>query len=136
MDQISENMILISIKTPYAHAILEGSKKIELRRRFSEKILPETKLFIYATTPTKEILGECYLKKLHKLPINELWKLSCRDSMVSWESFKNYFNGVKYGYGLELHRQRVFETTISLSELREIYSISPPQSYRSVELSI
>lgn len=133
--EILRKGILISIKPSYARMILEGSKTIELRRRFSLKFPPNTKMYIYATDPVKAIIGECEIKTVKKLPIDQLWSESCRDAMIDWESFQRYFNGLEYGYALLLSKPLVYGSHILLKTLPN-EKISAPQSYRTVDFSL
>ena len=116
-DRCPSDSILISMKPPYARAILEGSKTIELRRRFSENLPIGSKMLIYATTPQKEVIGECEIKKVHKLPLDKLWEKSCRDAMINWETFILYFDGLNEGYGIEVCKPFMYEKPIPLNEL-------------------
>ena len=124
--------ILMSIKPSYAQMILEGSKTIELRRKFSGVANIGKKILIYATSPKKQIIGECYVKDVLHLPLDQLWSASCRDAMIDWKTFSNYFHNLDSGYGIVLHKQAMYENPIPLSSMRDIYNITPPQSYRSV----
>lgn len=133
VSDINPNSILLSVKPSYARMILEGSKTVELRRRFSEKFPKDIRILIYATDPVKAIIGECHLKELIKLPLPQLWERSCRDAMISWETFRDYFEGVTSGYGLVLHKTLVYEKPIPLAALKN-NNITAPQSYRSVDI--
>lgn len=134
--KIEKHTIIVSVKPPYARMLLEGSKTIELRRRFSTNIPPNTRVLIYATDPVKKILGECQIKKILKLPVEDLWRASCRDAMISWGTFKSYFSDLKEGYGIVLHKQQVYKQPITLEHMRTKYGITPPQSYRSVNVGL
>lgn len=139
MAQVTTNnmkSVLMSIKPPYAQMILEGSKTIELRRRFTQDLEPDTKLLIYSTDPVKKIIGECRIKAVLKLSIADLWAASCRDAMISWETYQAYFTGVTEGYGVVLHKQIAYEKPIPLEEMRSRYNLNPPQSYRTVDIGL
>lgn len=123
----------MSIKPSYAHLILEGSKTIELRRRFSERVAKGTRILIYATNPTKKIIGECRIKEVLHLPLDTLWKAACRDAMVDWKTFHTYFAGLEKGYGIVVHKLKTYQHPISLNSMREDYKVSPPQSYRTID---
>ncbi len=129
------NVILMSIKPSYARMILEGSKTIELRRRFSEKVQVESKILIYATDPVKAIIGECSIKEILKLPLAKLWQRACREAMIDWKTFDSYFTGLEFGYGIVVYKTLMYEDIIPLSTLRT-KQIAVPQSYRAIEVDL
>lgn len=121
--------IVISIKPAYAHAILSGAKLVELRRRFPVNVSSDTKVLIYSSSPEKALIGECRINKVVKAKTDELWKMTCRDAMISWDKFNQYFEGREEGYGIYVHSPKLYERPISLNRLREMYDFVPPQSF-------
>lgn len=121
--------LLISIKPAYAHAILTGAKTVELRKRFPTEVKEDTKLFIYSSSPEKALIGECKIGHVVKTSIEELWALTCRDAMISWAKFKEYFDGTAEGCGIYVHSPKLYEKPIPLERLRKDYNFTPPQSY-------
>lgn len=126
---MKQNSVLISIKTPYANLIVDGIKTIELRRRFPTDIAKGTKFLIYATAPTKAIIGECKVKEVRELSINDLWKDSAKEAMIGWNEFKNYFSGLKKGYAIHLYGYIRYDEPIALEQIKGI-TPRAPQSYR------
>lgn len=135
VDDTKQSQILMSIKPAFSRMILEGSKTIELRRRFSEKIEVGTKIIIYATDPVKAIVGECTIKEVLKLSLPELWARANREAMIDWKTFKSYFSGVEFGYGIVVHKTLMYEESIPLAFLRSKH-IAIPQSYRAIEAGL
>ena len=121
--------LILSVKPHYAIPIVNGSKKIELRRKFPIFDEANKKIFIYASSPISKIIGECYVKKIEKLKINDLWKVSSLDAMISWDDFKKYFNGCKFGFAIYLSKNLMYENYLSLDNFLGENSC-PPQSYR------
>lgn len=121
--------LLISIKPAYAHAILTGAKTVELRKRFPTTIEENTKLLIYSSSPERALIGECRISKVVKTNIEDLWSLTCRDAMISWSKFREYFDGTDEGCGIYIHSPKLYEKSISLDKLRKEYDFTPPQSY-------
>jgi len=48
------NEVILAIKPKYARTILDGTKTVELRKRFPQGI---ERIFLYATAPEKSIIG-------------------------------------------------------------------------------
>ena len=56
----SERLLFLSLKPRFAEAIVSGEKTIELRRRPPQIDTP-TEALIYASSPTKELIGACWV---------------------------------------------------------------------------
>ena len=118
--------ILISIKPAFANLIVFGVKKVELRRSFPQTAEGK-KCYIYSSSPTKAIIGECYITKVEKLPIKEIWEKHSEESMIDWGDFKNYFTGKEHGFAISVNKHIKYEESIALPER---FSMSrPPQSF-------
>lgn len=122
---MNRNSVLLSIKPAFANLIVDGIKTVELRRKFPEAI--KSKCFIYSTSPTQAIIGECFINHVERLPLHELWKNHSENSMIGWEEFSKYFAGQDYGYALVLTKYIRYEQPIKLRE--KVSSGRPPQSF-------
>jgi predicted transcriptional regulator len=117
---------IISIHPSYAEAILAGKKTIELRRRIPE--LPSgTCLWIYATRPTRAVVGFVTIRDVMKAHPRTIWNKHRDGAGVDHASFKTYFNGANQGVAIFLAAaQRVVPITID--QLRSIRDrFHPPQ---------
>ncbi len=123
---------LMSIKPGYANLIVEGVKKIELRKKFPSDVKSGTKIIIYASAPISMIIGECYIESVEKLAIDKLWNESCIEAMISWSDFKEYFTGHKAGYAIKLSGHLRYDKPVTLDKYDFLPS-RPPQSYCYVE---
>ena len=122
-----EREILISVKPAFANLIVAGVKKVELRRSFP--ITAEgKKSYIYSSSPTKAVIGECYISKVEKLPINEIWKRYSEDSMIGWSDFKSYFSGKEYGFAISFKKHKRYEKSMALRS-NKFSMARPPQSF-------
>ena len=70
----SRRNIVLPIKPSYADKIISGEKKYEYRKRLCKDSID--KIYIYATSPVKRIIGE--VKVLQKLNQKKeiLWEIS------------------------------------------------------------
>lgn len=124
--------VLMSIKPCYANLIVEGVKKVELRKKFPSHVQSGTKIIIYASAPLSMIIGECYIQSVEELAIDDLWNETCIDAMISWADFKNYFSGHKRGYAIKLGGHLRYDKPIPLSK-HDFLPERPPQSYCYIE---
>lgn len=122
--------VVLSIKPRYAEKILDGTKTVELRRRFSGTVPSGARAWIYSTTPTKAMTGSATITDVQRLRLPEIWKKHKGAAALNKEEFEAYFEGVEYGYAILLSSPRMFEKPISLLNLRLLCDFEPPQSYQ------
>jgi len=127
-DAMQSKNLLLSVKPAYANLLVDGIKTIELRRKFPVDLVPGTKCIIYASSPTQKVIGECKIKTVKRLKIDDLWKESSIEAMISWEDFKKYFVGSEYGYAIHVYAAHRYSKEILLNKLGK--DLLAPQSYR------
>jgi predicted transcriptional regulator len=121
--------VVFSIKPDYCDKIVEGHKTIELRRRFPSSVPEGTTALIYATSPTRALLGVAKIGRVHRRPPQEIWDTFSGLVCITRHDFDCYFDGVDSGYAIELKHARRLRRPLMLSELRDRFSFEPPQSY-------
>lgn len=121
--------VVFSIKPEYCEAIIEGRKTIELRRRFPVTAPVGATAFIYATSPTRALLGLAEIGEVHCRTPRDIWDRFSDRACITRENFDRYFEGVDSGVAIELKHARRLRRPLDLSELRERFSFEPPQSY-------
>lgn len=121
-------VLLISIHSQYAHLILSGEKRVELRRRFNIT-LAGSRMVIYATSPTAAIIGHVQIKAVECLPTDEIWMRHGAAAAIAEEDFESYFSGVDRGCAVLLSDPIAYDAPITLRELRSKHGLTPPQSY-------
>lgn len=121
--------VVLSIRPRYAERIFDGTKTVELRRRFSEAVPSGALACIYSTTPTKAMTGAATIEDVQRLSIATLWRRHKEAAAIKRADFDAYFEGVDSGYAILLSSAREFERAIPLTELRSLCDFEPPQSY-------
>ncbi len=120
----SRRNIVLPIKPSYADKILSGEKKYEYRKRLCKDSID--KIYIYATSPVKRIIGE--VKVLQKLNQEKeiLWEISKEESGVSKEEFFKYFQKTDNGSAYYLGEVKKYNQPLTLESIGIKYT---PQSY-------
>lgn len=121
--------VVFSIKPDYCNKIINGAKTVELRRRFPMSVPPGTTALIYATSPTRALLGIAEIGEVHRCAPQEIWKGFSERACITRKDFDSYFDGVEHGYAIELKRGRRLRRALELSELRDRFNFEPPQSF-------
>ena len=91
--------LLLSIKPKYAMAILAGFKRFEYRR--VAPLQPVNTVFLYASDPTKQIVGSFKLGITIYASPEDLWMCTGKEGGISKEDLFEYFDGRERGYALE-----------------------------------
>lgn len=123
--------LLLSIKPKYVAPILTGIKTIELRRT-RPAVGPGATVVIYASTPTKAIVGHAELVEVIEGVPSIIRSLSRDHSAVADSDFDAYFAGSETAVGLRLTKIVTSKVPLTLEKLR-LLGIEPPQSWRYLE---
>lgn len=117
----------------YATEILRGKKKYEFRRSvFTRKTVD--RVYIYASTPTKKLVGSFEVGKITNGSPYSIWKHFSKWSGMSAEAFFNYFAGTKSAYAIGIRDLRVFDSPIDPRQYVPLFC--PPQSFCYFDESI
>lgn len=123
--------LLISIQPRFAHAILDGTKTIELRRT-KPTLEPDAQALIYASSPTKAIIGTATVTQIFQDQPTGLWARHKDATGVTVAEFTKYFKGAETAYGIELSQVQRIDDPVPLDELRR-RGLEPPQSWRYID---
>jgi predicted transcriptional regulator len=126
--------VVFSIRPTHASKILDGTKTVELRRRFTVGVKPGTLALIYTTRPTSALTGFAKIQDVQCLVLNDLWKKHRSAACLEKGDFESYFSGLKRGYAIVLRAAKALSRPVALPELRKRFGFEPPQSYQYASL--
>lgn len=116
--------IILPILPIYAEKILNGEKTYEYRKRLCVKDIK--RIYLYATTPIKKIVGEVeVLEKIH-IDKDKLWEQTKNESGISYDVFMMYFRDYDMASAYRLGKAKKYKEGIDLQEIGILYH---PQSY-------
>jgi len=124
-----QKSILISVKPEYADQIMDGCKTVELRRRFTEEVDKNTRLFIYSSSPVKAIVGYARIDRVAKLAVPQIWRTFRNEACIEKADFENYFHGSDFGFVVLLNQVKPLAASLELEDISDRWGIRPPQSY-------
>lgn len=120
----------MSVKPRFAEAILAGTKTYEFRRALFRRLDVDT-VVIYASSPTRKVVGEFTIEEVLSLAIDALWKATRSGGAVDRRYFEEYFQGRDTGHALKVRRARRYRVPLCL---RADFGIDhPPQSFCYLE---
>jgi predicted transcriptional regulator len=121
--------VLLSIKPKYVSMISNGEKKYELRRK-CPKVNRDDLILVYESSPTMSLVGAFVVGDVIQKSPMALWRCVGSMSGVNRREFLEYFSGCDIASAIEVTKYWTLDNRISLSQLRELNDIEPPQSYR------
>ncbi|OFI37102.1 hypothetical protein BIU82_08305 [Arthrobacter sp. SW1] len=117
---------LMSIRPEFAHAILEGTKTVEFRKRPVASDVSH--VLIYATMPIGALLGWFVVEGQYTTEPHNLWRRFRSSGAISKDRFFEYFSAKESGTGIRVGSVVKFEQPLLLSTLDGVGRA--PQSFQ------
>jgi type I restriction enzyme S subunit len=117
--------IVLSIKSEYAERILTGIKRFEFRKRRPKQRV--CRVYIYACSPIKSVVGYFQLIKVLSGSPEEIWQKCGEQGGIEKEKFFSYFGSSKIAYGFEIGCIERFNPPIDPFEIKNDFKA--PQSF-------
>ncbi len=121
--------VLLSVRPRFAHALLRGTKTVEIRRRFPD-VPADTTVVIYSSTPDKAVLGTMRSAGLVRSTPAQIWRDYSTVMELTRAQLTDYLKGASECSVLKLERPLLWERPVPLIRLRQILSLEPAQSFR------
>lgn len=121
-----DRTVLMSIHEEWAAAILSGAKRWEFRRRCG--LTPGTHIWIYATAPRREIVGDFTVGEVRHVSARRPDPHLARAGMSTPTELRLYFDGLTSGVALQVTRPRRLSRGVHLETGQ-----GGPQSYRFLD---
>ncbi len=115
----------MSVKPKYVSKIISGEKKFEFRKKIFKKKIE--KVYIYSSSPQKQIVGYFEIKHIIKDCPNKLWEMTKGKAGISKEDFDDYYKDRDCGYAIEIKKFQ--ELTEYLSPYDYYSNFKAPQSF-------
>ncbi len=118
--------VLLSIKPKYVKSIIDGRKRYEFRKRiFREPSV--SRIYIYASSPVKKIVGSFEVGKILEDRPADLWENVKDYAGIDDRDFFSYFVGKSRAFAIEIKDFQEFSEPIDPKVT--IPGFIPPQSY-------
>lgn len=112
-------VVVLSIKQVFADALLAGTKRVELRRRFRR--LPRGAIVaLYVSAPVQAIVGAVAVRATRIASPSELWAAHAAEVGVDRHVFETYFRGVDRAVAIQVEQARRWPTPLGLPALRAL----------------
>ena len=116
----------MSIRPQFAASILDGSKRVEFRKRPLAADIGT--VVIYATKPVGAVLGEFVVDEQAVGKPEELWVRFAEVAGIDRDGFLDYYDGAGQAVGIVIGRVSRYDQPRRLDEIDA--SGRPPQSFK------
>lgn len=120
---------VLSIKPQYATRIVDGLKKVELRRRFPYGTVTGARLYVYATAPVQAVIGYATIREVVHSRVQQIWSTYSSVAYIDRKDFDDYYKDLTRGYVLVLKDPVRLKEPITLDVLKSTLNFTPPQSF-------
>ena len=126
-------MLFLSIHPEHAERILRGEKTVELRRT-RPRTDPGTRIALYASSPTKAVVGYCRLGEVREGAPSTIWRAVGSQTSISRKQFDAYFEGTHRAIALHIEDPHLLAVPLGLDAIRELWhGFHPPQTFRYLD---
>lgn len=126
--------VLLSIRPEFAQKIFHSDKTVELRKRIPP-LSAGDEIVVYASSPTKAIIGIVEVVEILRDNPTSLWKIVKKQAGITLQEYEAYYRGHNTAFGILLGRTSLFREQIPLVQIRKGWpGFNPPQSYMYVFL--
>ena len=122
----TRRVALMSIRPEYAEALLDGTKKVELRKsRFASDI---SHILIYATSPVQRVLGWAKASHVEEGSPTRIWETHKEHAGIRRRAYRTYFQGHRRATAIHVADPQRLRDPLPLSEIED--GLKPPQSWQ------
>lgn len=125
-----KTILVLSIRASHAENILEGRKKVELRR-VRPKLQKGDVVLIYSPRPAMALVGGFVVKEVIVAQPGQLWRQVGSVSGLTKHQFTHYYSGASVAFGICIDTTWRLDKPVSLAVLRRCWlPFTPPQCFR------
>lgn len=130
MTAAPSQQLLVSIHPRFAQAVVEGTKRVELRR-LRPAVVSGDPIVFYETSPTCAVVARAAITRVTTGSPTWLWKSVGGESGLSRREFMGYFSNCPKGFAIAFKSVSVLRVPVTLDALRRaVPDFAPPQSYQ------
>lgn len=119
--------IILSIKPSFSSEIYEGNKMVELRKKVGHFFTENNLIYIYSSSPVKEITGHAVIKQIDNTTVIDIKKF-LESACITEKLFDEYYKGHTHGVLIWLKDIVKYDNPLPLEKLKTI-GFSAPQSF-------
>jgi predicted transcriptional regulator len=120
----------MSMKPRYVDMIMEGKKKIEVRRRFAARWINES-VKLYSSKPEQALRGEATVEGVVQDTPSRIWERFGPEIGCTKQEYDEYTNDAQVVCAIKLGDVRSYSENVPIADLSALVDVDlcPPQSY-------
>jgi predicted transcriptional regulator/N-acetylglutamate synthase-like GNAT family acetyltransferase len=126
--------LVFSIRPPFADRITKGTKRVEIRRKFSPKWKGATAL-LYASSPSRQFIGEAIIGDVITASPEKIWSDWKEELGCTFDEFGSYCNGAPKVSAIVFKEIKPFKDPIPQAQIEHLVQkdLKAPQSFCEVK---
>lgn len=112
---LEKENIILPVKPVFAEKILSGEKKYEYRKRLCKKEI--NKIYIYATSPVKMMIGEVGVISKMSMDREKLWQETQKYAGITKKFYDQYFEYQDCACAYRIGEVRPYRFPVSLDSI-------------------
>lgn len=129
---MSLSAVLVSVRPKHMDRILEGKKKVEIRR-IRPRVSGGDMILFYESSPTKKLVASARVMGIDFASPEMLWASSGGEAALPRDEFMEYLTGLAKGVAIRFSHLVKLEPGIPLADLRALWpGFHPPQTHMYV----
>jgi predicted transcriptional regulator len=130
---VARDGVFLSVRPRFSRALLNGTKRIEFRRR-SFRAKAGTIIAVYEASPTRALTGFLIVEATYEATLEGVWtRWGSVAALSRWE-YDNYFAGCLNAFAIHIAHALPLPDPLSLDRLRwHVPGFMPPRSFRYLE---
>jgi len=127
--------ILLSMHPAYAELVFSGTKKVEIRKKFSKR-WKGRQAVVYGTQPLGSLMGEVTLSAVNPGNPTDIWTKYGDKVGCSHEDFISYVGDAREIFAIELTDLKPYVSPLGLPQMSHLIreELRPPQSFLDVKM--
>jgi predicted transcriptional regulator len=125
--------VLLALRPRFAEMLMDGRKKVEIRRRFHTKWIG-CRVSVYATKPLGSIVGDAVIGDVVQGTAQEIWDSFGGEMGCEYTEFESYIRGCESVYAIRMTDVNPYLHPVPLSLLSTAVDapLRVPQSYQGI----
>jgi predicted transcriptional regulator len=121
----TRSVVLLPIKPRYAMPIMDGTKRVEFRKRnFGREV---SHVVVYSSSPVKKVVGFFEIHDIVEDAPQRLWRRFAQVGGIDRADYDRYFSEAPRGVAIKVGRVHALRRPFPLEQLEP--GLRPPQSY-------
>lgn len=122
-------VLLLSVRPRFARALLDGTKTVEVRRRFPD-VPAGTTVVLYSSSPERALVGTMTVRAVARIAAEDIWRTHKDEISIQWDELSAYLSGASASSVLKLESPVTWRHAVPLDSMRRVLGLEPPQSFR------